>query len=111
MNLVSVRETSIKRHHLPFYLLEEEKSGEGSFYQEFQNLDKTPEPQGDCKSPAAVAADGEEQRSVLDSIRREERGAIIAALRKSGGNVSAAGRLLGISRQTLVYRMKKHGIH
>ncbi len=111
MNLVSARETSIKRHHLPFYLLEEEKSGEAGFYQEFQNLDKTPEPQEDWKPAAAAVVVGEEQGSVLESIRREERGAIIAALRESGGNVSRAARELDISRQTLVYRMKKHDIH
>ena len=32
------------------------------------------------------------------------------ALKKSGGNVSRAARYLRISRQTLMYRMKKHGL-
>jgi arginine utilization regulatory protein len=52
-----------------------------------------------------------EAESIFDSIRREERGAIISALRKSGGNVSRAAKEMGLSRQTLVYRMKKYEIY
>jgi two-component system response regulator AtoC len=33
-----------------------------------------------------------------------------AALERTGGNVSAAARLLGMSRQTLRYRIEKHGL-
>jgi DNA-binding NtrC family response regulator len=44
---------------------------------------------------------------VLEEV---ERGLILEALRKTGGNQSAAARLLGISRQTLIYRMQKHAI-
>lgn len=33
------------------------------------------------------------------------------ALRTSGGNKSKAARLLGLSRDTLLYRLKKHSIH
>ena len=33
-----------------------------------------------------------------------------AALAKAGGNQSAAARLLGVSRDTLRYRMEKYGI-
>ncbi len=36
-----------------------------------------------------------------------ERGLIEEALRRHGGNQSAAARFLGITRQTLIYRMKK----
>lgn len=43
----------------------------------------------------------------LDEIERQ---AIRAALARAAGNVSRAARLLEISRQTLVYRMRKHGI-
>jgi len=43
---------------------------------------------------------------VLEEV---ERGLIRQALDRSGGNQSAAARLLGISRDTLRYRMKKHG--
>jgi two-component system NtrC family response regulator len=39
-----------------------------------------------------------------------ERGLLREALRRSGGNQSQAARLLGISRQTLIYRIKKFGL-
>ena len=43
----------------------------------------------------------------LDEIERQ---AIRGALERTGGNVSQAARFLRVSRQTLMYRMKKHGI-
>jgi two-component system NtrC family response regulator len=36
-----------------------------------------------------------------------ERSLILKALHKSGGNVSRAARLLGLSRRTLQYRIEK----
>jgi two-component system NtrC family response regulator len=36
-----------------------------------------------------------------------ERSLIVKALEKSGGNVTRAARLLGLSRRTLQYRMEK----
>ncbi len=44
---------------------------------------------------------------VLEDV---ERGLIEEALRRSAGNQSSAARFLGISRQTLIYRMKKFGL-
>jgi two-component system NtrC family response regulator len=44
---------------------------------------------------------------VLEEV---ERGLLREALRRSGGNQSQAARLLGISRQTLIYRIKKFGL-
>jgi two-component system, NtrC family, response regulator len=44
---------------------------------------------------------------VLEEV---ERGLIEEALRRSGGNQSAAARFLGLTRQTLVYRMQKFGL-
>ena len=43
----------------------------------------------------------------LDSV---EAGLLAQALARTGGNQSAAARLLGISRYALRYRMEKHGI-
>jgi two-component system NtrC family response regulator len=40
-------------------------------------------------------------------IEALERALIVKALQKSGGNVSRAARLLGLSRRTLQYRMEK----
>jgi len=44
------------------------------------------------------------------SLEEVERGLIEEALRRHGGNQSAAARFLGISRPTLIYRMKKFGL-
>jgi len=41
------------------------------------------------------------------SLEEVERGLLEEALRRSGGNQSQAARFLGITRQTLLYRMKK----
>jgi DNA-binding NtrC family response regulator len=50
------------------------------------------------------------ERSDLPRLADVERGHLEAALRKAGGNQSQAARLLGISRATLLYRIKKHGL-
>jgi two-component system NtrC family response regulator len=44
------------------------------------------------------------------SLADVERSHLEAALKKTGGNQSQAARLLGISRATLIYRVKKHGL-
>jgi two-component system, NtrC family, response regulator AtoC len=43
-------------------------------------------------------------------IESAERSLIIEALERAGGNVSAAARLLGVTRNTLRYRIRKHGL-
>ena len=53
--------------------------------------------------PAAVPPDG----LVLEDVERK---LIQEALERSSGNQSRAARLLGISRDTLRYRLKKHGM-
>ena len=40
-----------------------------------------------------------------------DRAAILEALERTGHNVTAAARALGTTRQTLRYRIEKHGIH
>ena len=45
--------------------------------------------------------------SALDRVEREM---LVRALQQSNGNVSQAARELGISRDTLRYRMEKHGL-
>ena len=44
------------------------------------------------------------------SLEELEKNAIAAALKKNGGNVSKTARYLRISRQKLMYRMRKHGL-
>lgn len=45
------------------------------------------------------------------SIETLEKKAILEALEKTRGNVSDASKLLGVTRNTLRYRIQKHGIH
>jgi DNA-binding NtrC family response regulator len=56
--------------------------------------------------PAAAAA------SVPDSLNLEqhERALIQTAMERTAGNVTQAARLLGISRDTLRYRLERHGM-
>ncbi len=42
------------------------------------------------------------------SLNEVERGMLVQALERSGGNVSKAARLLGVSRDTLRYRIEKY---
>ena len=44
------------------------------------------------------------------TLEQAEKSLIENALRQTGGNVSEAARLLGITRMTIRYRMDKHGI-
>lgn len=44
------------------------------------------------------------------ALERVEREMLVQALAQTGGNVSRAARELGISRDTLRYRMEKYGI-
>ncbi len=46
----------------------------------------------------------------MPSLEGQERSLVIEALTKAGGNQAKAARLLGISRDVLRYRMKKHSI-
>ena len=44
----------------------------------------------------------------MDQIRSAERDEIIAVLRQTKGNITKAASLMGMSRQSLSYRMKKY---
>jgi transcriptional regulator with PAS, ATPase and Fis domain len=55
----------------------------------------------------AMPASGEQEMAPLEE---QEKSLIAQALEKSGGNQTQAARLLRISRDTLRYRMKKHGL-
>jgi two-component system NtrC family response regulator len=44
------------------------------------------------------------------SLEEVEKGLLVEALRRCGGNQTRSARFLGISRQTLIYRLKKFGL-
>lgn len=117
MNMVGDKEISIKRKHLPFYLLQENPTADEDYriYQELHSDsdsvlmlsddEKKPEAEKPSNKPKAKKKSG-----VMAEIRQAERDAIVSALKEAGGNVSKAARILGLSRQTLVYRIKKYEI-
>src|SRR5262245_11704121 len=67
--------------------------------------DTSPAPIGRAATPA-----NEPSAALADAVGRVERAEIVEALRQTGGNVTRAAARLGISRDTLRYRMAKHGL-
>jgi DNA-binding NtrC family response regulator len=68
---------------------------------------------GSESSRVTVAASGDIRIDFPESgvsLEAVERTLIEQALERAGGNQSAAARLLGLSRDTLRYRMEKHGL-
>jgi DNA-binding NtrC family response regulator len=64
--------------------------------------------QGSKPGDSAAAASGPADGSV--DLTRMERSMIERAMREAGGNQTRAAQRLGISRDTLRYRLKKYGI-
>ena len=64
-------------------------------------------PEPNVSSSVSASAANEDGNSVLDKMEKEM---LIQALAESQGNVSQAARKLGISRDTLRYRMEKHAL-
>ncbi|MBQ2764517.1 MAG: sigma 54-interacting transcriptional regulator [Firmicutes bacterium] len=116
MNMVSKNEISIKRHHLPFYLLQEDTmETESSFLQNDLLMNHAPSfseksESAKVKEDSPLPKKAKKESGIMAGIREAERDAIIEALTAAGGNVSKAARAMGLTRQTLVYRMKKHNI-
>jgi DNA-binding NtrC family response regulator len=61
----------------------------------------------ELEAAASAPPEGQDLRAVL---ARVERDMLERALRQHGGNLSAAGRALGIERNLLRYRLRKHGL-
>ncbi|MGG5820250.1 helix-turn-helix domain-containing protein [Falsiroseomonas sp. HW251] len=59
---------------------------------------------------APAAGSGAEPPRIPQTLPQVEREALVRALDEAGGNVSRAARSLGISRDTMRYRMAKHGL-
>jgi DNA-binding NtrC family response regulator/TolB-like protein len=65
-----------------------------------------PSSASEVDSPASRDPD----RSLRESVGDFERSRLVAALESSGGNLSRTAALLGIPRNTLRYRLEKHGL-
>ena len=63
-----------------------------------------------CRSPGMLSSFSGGSGKALAS-GEEEREAIISTLTTTFGNVTMAARILGVSRQNLSYKLKKHGLH
>lgn len=61
----------------------------------------TPVPDGETAKPTPAPA---------HSLAAQERAAVLAAMAEAQGNLSAAARLLGLSRAALYRRLDKHGL-
>ena len=53
---------------------------------------------------------GDAAVTVMETIRDGEKREIVEALKKAKGNMAQAARLLGMTRQAMVYRVKKYGL-
>jgi two-component system response regulator AtoC len=62
--------------------------------------------------PDMTGVDGADPYAALDgmTVAGAERWLIARALERTGGNVSAAARALGLTRMAMRYRMDKYGL-
>jgi DNA-binding NtrC family response regulator len=60
-----------------------------------------------ARKPDKIVPNITEEGLVLDDVEKK---LIAEAMERASGNQSKAARLLGVSRDTLRYRLKKHGM-
>lgn len=90
MNIIDQSEMIIKTDHIPIYL------------KKFINEQRKIEDITKRLNPR--------KQSVLDEIFEKEKNNIILVLRECNGNIAQAAKALGMSRQKLHYKVKKHGL-
>ena len=113
LNLVGLGDTIELDHlqsHLPtWYRMKNQPSTPDS-----QFADPLPEPDADDENPETGApgshAAGRRSKSLIKTQEERERRLIAGALQAFKGNITRAARSMGISRQLLHYKMKKHRI-
>ncbi len=108
MNFVDDSDYTIKKHHLPHYILKEQAKGFTGYHQKTNRESFIP-------GTNHIGIEGEktvrnENVHVFSDIREKEKQDIINTLISCHGNVTKAARQLGISRQSLIYRIKKYNI-
>jgi arginine utilization regulatory protein len=92
-------ENRIEHHHLPIHF----------FHPDFGDLSGAELPTAVC-APYAVPGSEAPAGNLLGRQKHQEREVIAEHLAAAGGNVAAAARRLGISRQLLHYKLKKYGL-
>ncbi len=64
-----------------------------------------------AEHPASTARTGEASPTASKSLEQVEREMLVQALERAGWNVTRAARMLAVSRDTMRYRIEKHGLH
>lgn len=102
MNFVGKNELTIQWHHLPQYITQNDPVMAGGYRRKAQ----TPA----MNSVEQVRSTLEMNSNVFETIRQQEKEEIIQALMVHQGNVTRTAKVLGITRQALIYRIKKYKI-
>ena len=102
MSMTPDEETQIHFNALPQYLMADNSHQQTGNNHIFRASEPHTEP--------AAASLQEEEENIFTSIKEQEKEKIIQMLYKCGGNVSKSARELDMSRQSLIYKMKKYGI-
>ena len=97
MNFVDDNDTTISTEHLPKYLFPDNKITELE--------DNLP-----CRQIFTPKGGFLDEVSVFDAIEQDEKEEILKTLLQCKGNVTESAKYLGISRQALIYRMRKYNI-
>ncbi|TMW70422.1 sigma-54-dependent transcriptional regulator [Alteribacter natronophilus] len=72
--------------------------------------EESPEEKGGNEAVSSPGAPLGDDFSLTDELENYEQSTIEEALRRTGGNQAQAADLLGISRQSLLYKIRKYGI-
>lgn len=97
MNFLELKDEIIEMRHIPEYIIARLKEKDGNLPPYFGAGEQLPKPE----LP--------QYKQMLDSSKKREKQIIKAVLEKHGGNMNRAAIEMGISRQSLYYKMKKYG--
>lgn len=84
MNIVQNHEVYIQKNHIPKYL--------NIFNYDTNNVNRT----------------NQNNTNLFDEIKNKEKNTIINSLKENNGNITKTAEILGMSRQSLQYRIKKY---
>ncbi|MCJ7805958.1 MAG: sigma 54-interacting transcriptional regulator [Clostridia bacterium] len=108
INLVQEDENIIHPEHLPKYLVTSIQNN----CRDNCNLQSTA-PLNKASNPAISGIEAvytSTEMNIIEQIQLQEKEEIIAALKRTRGNIARAATTLGLSRQRLHYRLKKYNL-